>query len=299
MGTRHVYQLRKAGVRSVNESHLRILSIAVFAIGYVVIIIAEMAAPLRDRKKSLVSRLPTNAGLTLLAFITGAFIVRPVALWASLWSSKNSIGLLHTVHLPGWLNFIAAFMLMDLTFYYWHRINHTVHLLWRFHSVHHIDPDLDVTTSFRFHFGEILYSTVFRVLQVSLLGIGPVTYVAYELIFTGATLFHHSNLRIPVDIERRLNRVIVTPRMHGIHHSVVRRELNSNYSVIFRWWDTINGSLLLNIPQSAINIGVGRYQNPEDNSFFKLLALPFRAFTRERASGRPRFGASGRNVLAE
>ncbi len=282
-----------------DENLFKIIGVIILTAGYIGVFFIETAVPLRRRKRPLAGRLGTNAGLTLLTFLTGAMIVGPAAFATSLWSSKNSIGLLYAVPLPAWLRFVAAFLLMDLTFYYWHRINHTVHLLWRFHSVHHIDPDLDVTTSFRFHFGEILYSTVFRVVQITVIGVGPVTYLVFELFFQAATMFHHSNIHLPIQIERRLNRVIVTPRMHGIHHSVVRSELNSNYSVIFRWWDALNGSLLLNVPQSAINIGVGRYQNTEDNGFFKLLALPFRTFTRERAAGRPRFGSSGRNVLAE
>ena len=122
---------------------------------------------------------------------------------------------------------------MDLTFYYWHRLNHLRPLLWRFHNVHHVDPDMDVTTSFRFHLGEVLYSTLFRLLQVGLMGVSPLTYLLYEFIFNCATMFHHSNVRLPLAWERLLNRVFVTPRMHGVHHSALGPETNSNYSVIF------------------------------------------------------------------
>ena len=173
----------------------------------------------------------------------------------------------------------AGVLLMDLTFYYWHRLNHTRPLLWRFHNVHHADPDMDVTTSFRFHWGEVLYSTVFRLLQVGLIGVLPLTYVVYEVVFNCATLFHHSNLRLPVAWERRLNRVFVTPRMHGVHHSAVGPETNSNYSVIFSWWDRLNRSLRLNVGQTDIVIGVPGYLRPGDNRVLPMLALPF---TRQR-----------------
>jgi sterol desaturase/sphingolipid hydroxylase (fatty acid hydroxylase superfamily) len=146
--------------------------------------------------------------------------------------------------------------------------------LWRFHNVHHADPDLDISTSFRFHCGEILYSTVFRVLQAGCLGVLPATYLVYEVLFNCATMFHHSNLSIPVAWERRLNKVFVTPRMHGAHHSVVARETNSNYSVVFSLWDRLNRSLRLNVPQGEIIIGVPGYLRPRDNRFFPLLALP-------------------------
>jgi sterol desaturase/sphingolipid hydroxylase (fatty acid hydroxylase superfamily) len=119
--------------------------------------------------------------------------------------------------------------MMDLTFYYWHRANRSISFFWRFHNVHHIDPDLDISTSFRFHFGEILYSLVFRAGQIYLLGIPLFTHLVYELVFQCATLFHHSNVRLPITFERSLNKIIVTPRMHGIHHSIVKDETNSNW----------------------------------------------------------------------
>ncbi|GBE15854.1 MAG TPA: hypothetical protein ENH32_00565 [Proteobacteria bacterium] len=87
--------------------------------------------------------------------------------------------------------------------------------------------------------------------------------------------------------------------MHGVHHSVVRSELNSNYSVIFRWWDAINRSLVLNVPQSAITIGVGRFQSPEDNRILRLIGLPFESFKRERPPRSPRFGKRDLGTMKE
>jgi sterol desaturase/sphingolipid hydroxylase (fatty acid hydroxylase superfamily) len=216
-----------------------------------------------------------NAALTGLGFLTGVLAVRPAALGAALWAEGHSIGFLHLASLPLWVKVAAGVLLMDLSFYYWHRLNHTRPLLWRFHNVHHADPDMDVTTAFRFHFGEVLYSTVFRLLQVGLIGVVPLTYVVYEVVFNGATLFHHSNLRLPVAWERRLNRVFVTPRMHGVHHSAVGSETNSNYSVIFSWWDRLNRSLRLNVGQRDIVIGVPGYLRPGDNRVLPMLTLPF------------------------
>jgi sterol desaturase/sphingolipid hydroxylase (fatty acid hydroxylase superfamily) len=102
---------------------------------------------------------------------------------------------------------------MDLTFYYWHLANHRLPFLWRFHNVHHIDPDLDVSTAFRFHFGEITLSAVFSLLQVSLIGPSAWAFAAYQLVFQAEVLFHHCNVRLPVRAERLLNKVLVTPRM--------------------------------------------------------------------------------------
>jgi sterol desaturase/sphingolipid hydroxylase (fatty acid hydroxylase superfamily) len=146
--------------------------------------------------------------------------------------------------------------------------------LWRFHNVHHIDPDMDVTTAFRFHFAETFYSTAFRIVQVGVAGIIPFTYLLYEFIFVLATMFHHSNLRLPLALERWLNKIIVTPRMHGVHHSAVGPETNSNYSVIFRWWDHIHKTLRLNVPQAKIVIGVPGYLRPKTTRCSASLPCP-------------------------
>jgi sterol desaturase/sphingolipid hydroxylase (fatty acid hydroxylase superfamily) len=143
-------------------------------------------------------------------------------------------------------------------------------------SVHHIDPDLDVSTAFRFHFGEIGMSAIFRVIQISLIGISPVAFIIYESCFTANTLFHHSNIKMPIKVERILNKFLVTPRMHGIHHSQIKNETNSNYSTVFPWWDWLHRTIRLNIPQKNIVIGIPGYSKKDDNNFWQVLLLPFR-----------------------
>ena len=252
-----------------------IVSVIVIAV-FLMLVILEIRFPLRRRKRSKKERYLINIGVSALALATGGYIVAPVALTLASWNSENSFGLLRVISLPFTAEFIIGFLLMDLTFYYWHRANHAFPLFWRFHNVHHVDPDLDVSTSFRFHFGEVLYSVGFRVLQVCLIGISLFTYLVYELVFQWATMFHHSNVRLPITVERWLNKIVVTPRMHGIHHSIVKDETNSNYSVIFRWWDLMHGTLKLNVNQSDVVVGVPAYLGPEDNKFWNLLAQPFR-----------------------
>jgi sterol desaturase/sphingolipid hydroxylase (fatty acid hydroxylase superfamily) len=135
---------------------------------------------------------------------------------------------------------------------------------------------LDVSTGFRFHFGEVAMSAVFRVLQVALIGVSMPAFAAYEMVFQANTLFHHSNVRLPIGFERLLNKVLVTPRMHGIHHSQLEREANSNYGVVFPWWDRLHRTLGLNVPQAQVTIGVPGYSRPEDNRFVNALLMPFR-----------------------
>jgi sterol desaturase/sphingolipid hydroxylase (fatty acid hydroxylase superfamily) len=248
----------------------------VVATVFVMLLLLETQFSLRQAKYSKAKRFVINAGISAIALATGAYIVAPLAIGLVARASSKSFGLLQIIPLPFVVELVLGLLLLDLTFYYWHRANHAFPFFWRFHNVHHVDPDLDVSTSFRFHFGEVLFSLGFKVLQIYVLGISLPTYLIYELAFQCATLFHHSNVRLPIKIERTLNNIIVTPRMHGIHHSIVKDETNSNYSVIFRWWDLMHGTLRLNVKQSDVVIGVPAYLNPQDNRFLNLLILPFR-----------------------
>ncbi len=203
-------------------------------------------------------------------------LVSPAAKSAMGWSAEENFGILYLFELPNWVEGIFAFLLMDLAFYYWHLANHKVPVLWRFHNVHHIDPDLDVSTSFRFHFGEIALSAIFRIIQISIIGITPALFIIYEICFTANTIFQHSNIKLPIKFERILNKIIVTPRMHAIHHSQFRTETDSNYSTVFSWWDRLHKSIRLNIPHKDIVIGVPGYTISGDNNFGNLLLLPFK-----------------------
>lgn len=247
----------------------------VLAVGLALFLL-ERVLPLRKARSLLLGRLAVNVAVSALAFGAALAFVRPAAQAAFGWSEDQPFGLLHLVALPPALQAVVAFLLMDLSFYYWHLLNHKVPFLWRFHNVHHFDPDLDVSTAFRFHFGEIALSAGLRVVQVLVIGLSGWAYAAYELAFQANTLFHHSNLRLPIRVERALNRVLVTPRMHGIHHSQVQRETNSNYGVVLPWWDRLHRTLGLNVPQSAVVIGVPGYSEPDDNRLWSMIASPFR-----------------------
>ena len=143
-----------------------LIAAAVFALLFVL----ERFFPLRNTTRSLVARLFVNLAISVFTFIAAAGLVQPTARWALRWSAGRPFGLVHVIALPVPLEFVLSFMLMDLGFYHWHVANHRVPFLWRFHNVHHIDPDLDVSTAFRFHFGEIALSTGFSLLQLSLIG---------------------------------------------------------------------------------------------------------------------------------
>ncbi len=249
-----------------------LLAIGVFALFFVL----ERFFPLRKNTRSLLARLLVNVAISALTFAAAVGLVQPAVRWALQWSATRPFGLVHLAALPAPVKFAVSFLLMDLAFYYWHLANHRVPFLWRFHNVHHVDPDLDVSTAFRFHFGEIALSAAFSVAQVSLIGISAWAFAVYQVAFQLEVLFHHSNVRLPIGLERMLNKVIVTPRMHGIHHSQVRRENNSNFGTIFCWWDRLHRTLGLNILQSQLVVGIPGYSLPDDNSVRNTLLMPFR-----------------------
>ena len=257
---------------SVNSPFIPLAAVSIFALLFVL----ERFFPLREGTRSLIGRLLVNLAISALTFVAAIILVQPATRWAVHWSADKPFGLVHLVALPRWAGFALSFLLMDLSFYYWHLANHRVPLLWRFHNVHHTDPDLDVTTAFRFHFGEIAFSSVFNVIAVSAIGISAWAFAIYQLLFQAEVLFHHSNLRLPIGLERLLSKVIVTPRMHGIHHSQIHRENNSNFGTLFTWWDRLHRTLGLNISQSEIVVGIPGYSLADDNRLGTALLMPFR-----------------------
>jgi sterol desaturase/sphingolipid hydroxylase (fatty acid hydroxylase superfamily) len=250
----------------------------IIAVGLLALLLflLERFFPLRRNTRSLLARLVVNIAISALTFVAAAGLVQPAARWALRWSADKPFGLIHLTVLPVWAEFALSFLLMHLGFYYGHLANHRVPFLWRFHNVHHLDPDLDVSTAFRFHFGEITLSSVFSIVQISSIGISPCAFAIYEIAFQAEVLFHHSNLRLPIGFERLLSKLVVTPRMHGIHHSQVQRENNSNFGTVFTWWDRLHRTLGLNIPQNEVIVGIPGYALPEDKRVTNALLMPFR-----------------------
>lgn len=200
---------------------------------------------------------------------------RPVVSPLAAMVARRRWGLLQRLPLPPLVRHVGGVILLDYTLYLWHGLLHRVPALWRFHAVHHIDLDLDASTALRFHFGELLASVPYRIAQVVLLGIGPATLATWQRLLFVSVLFHHSGIRLPIALERLVAVFIVTPRMHGIHHSIVREEMDSNWSSGLTVWDLVHGSLRLNVPQQALEIGVAAFREPEDVTLATMIRLPF------------------------
>ncbi len=233
--------------------------------------------PLRRQRYSAWRRALLNFVFSAPAFALARLALIPIPLAAAWWAQQRGIGFLHWLSAPPWLAGVAGFVYMDWVYYWWHYATHAVPVLWRFHNVHHTDLDLDVTTAARFHFGEIVASIPFRILAVIAFGVRPLTLLVFEICFESATLFHHSNWRLPLGLERALNRVIVTPRMHGIHHSIVRRETDSNWGTIFSFWDRVHRTLRVDLAQDEIEIGVASYREDRELTVARLWTMPFRS----------------------
>ena len=238
--------------------------------------VAERRRPLRRQVEPGVARIGRNLAIGLLAGATTAASEFPVVAPVQALAERGRLGLLRQLPMPRALRVVLGFLLLDYTLYLWHRANHRAALLWRFHAVHHVDLDLDATTGLRFHFGELAMAAAFRAAQVLLLGVDRDTLRLWQQMLIVSVVFHHSNLELPAQVERRLNAVLVTPRMHGIHHSTRADDTDSNYSSLLSCWDRLHQSLRLDVSQAAVTIGVPGFSRPEDVTLEQSLALPFR-----------------------
>lgn len=200
---------------------------------------------------------------------------RPVVERLTALVERRRWGVLKRARLPQLLEVSLAVLLMDYTLYLWHVLTHRAPLLWRFHMAHHVDLDLDASTALRFHFAELVLSVPWRAAQIMALGISPLSFSVWQNFLFLSIMFHHSNVRLPVGVERSLNRLVVTPRMHGIHHSTVREETDSNWSSGLTIWDRLHGTLRLNVPHDEITIGVPAFRQPEEVALAKILIMPF------------------------
>jgi sterol desaturase/sphingolipid hydroxylase (fatty acid hydroxylase superfamily) len=247
-----------------------------FGVALGALFVAERRRPLRRQREPGVERLGRNVTLGMLAGATTAASEMPLVAPAQHLAERGRMGLLRQLPLPKALRVILGFLLLDYTLYLWHWLNHASPFLWRFHAVHHVDRDLDSTTGLRFHFGELALAAGFRALQVIALGVDRGTLRLWQQALVVSVIFHHSNLELPIETEALLNAVVVTPRMHGIHHSTRGDETNSNFSSLLSCWDRLHRSLRLDVPQSAVTIGVAGFSEAEDVTLERSLTLPFR-----------------------
>lgn len=240
----------------------------------------ESRRPLRRRRAPRPRRIARNLALAGVTAAVLTAIQEPILRPFAERVERDRAGLLQQFAMPDLARIAAGVLLLDYTLWWWHWANHRIPFFWRFHLVHHTDRDMDTSTALRFHFGEMTLATFFRAAQVRLLGTDRRTVAIWNAMLIPSILFQHSNTRLPCRVDRALANVIVTPRMHGIHHSVREEERNTNWSSLFPWWDWMHGTLLLDVPQSAVGVsGFG------GGSLRTMLTLPFDAVFGLGASG--------------
>lgn len=220
----------------------------------------------------------TGRNLTLLAInlALGPLIVVPVTLWAT----GFSLGL-RPDWWSGWAGLLLDLLLLDLWIYWWHRANHVLPALWRFHAVHHLDETLDTTSAFRFHAGEVALSALVRAIVIVLFDLPLASVILFEALVQTSAIFHHSDARLPARLERALALVIVTPSIHWVHHHALRADTDSNYGTFFSFWDRLFGSRSRTRRTPAMPIGV---EHQHDLPLPALLASPFAAQPRANAA---------------
>jgi sterol desaturase/sphingolipid hydroxylase (fatty acid hydroxylase superfamily) len=215
------------------------------------------------------SRVVKNLVLAGFNFIASPLIVIPVSAWAAF----------HGLHWrpdwwSGYLGLGIDLLLLDLWIYWWHRANHVLPFLWRFHEVHHLDEMLDTTSALRFHFGEVVLSSLVRAVVIFILAVPLTSVVVFETLVLVSALFHHSNVKLPSWFERVLGWIVVTPAIHWVHHHAIRRDTDSNYSTILSIWDRLFASCSLHKRSADMKIGV------EDGAECGLPGLIVRPFHR-------------------
>jgi len=258
-----------------SESDLRL---AVFVGLFVLLALLETRFPRRQRVYPRSSRWPTNLGLSVLNTIVARILIPLAGVGAATYATSNGFGMLPRLPLPGWLETVLFLLLFDLTIYLQHRLFHRVPWLWRLHRVHHTDPDYDVTTGNRFHPLSILLSGLIKTALILLTGPQAVAVVSAEILLNATSMFNHSNIRVPLWLDRRLRVCIVTPDMHRVHHSVEESEHNHNFGFNFSWWDRIFSTYLdqPRVGHQAMDIGIKGFQTADSIRLGRLLIQPLK-----------------------
>ena len=251
-----------------------LIFIAVFAL----MLILEAFIPRHPIVDSKLRRVGINLTLTGVNILLVKLVFGAAAIGAARFAEDRGWGLFNYLEWPDGLEFFLAMVFLDLMIYLQHVVVHMIPLFWRFHVVHHSDLDLDVSSGLRFHPIEILGSMLFKIGLIFALGPSAIAVLIFEAILNGMAQFSHSNITLPENLDRLLRYVIVTPDMHRIHHSVEKRETNSNFGFNLSIWDRALGTYIHDAlkPQPRIIIGVSQFRTSEEVSLKNLLMMPFR-----------------------
>ncbi|NJM29854.1 MAG: sterol desaturase family protein [Rhizobiales bacterium] len=237
------------------------------------VLIAERIFPMaKVHVANRIARLAKNFTLAGINTVLSPLIVIPLSAYAAQYALDW-----RPVWWSGWSGLAADILILDFWIYWWHRANHVVPFLWRFHEIHHLDETLDASSAVRFHFGEVLLSALVRGALIFLLDVPLASVVVFETLLFFSTVFHHSNMRLPREIEAPLSRLIVTPSIHWVHHHAIRRDTDSNYATLLSVWDRLFASRSATARTEEMPVGVER---EFDRPLPQLISRPFRRIVR-------------------
>jgi sterol desaturase/sphingolipid hydroxylase (fatty acid hydroxylase superfamily) len=237
----------------------------------------EALYPRRQRLYSRVLRWSANLGISVINQVFVRLLIPATAVALAAYSSEQGLGLMNQVVLPVWVAIPVAVMVLDLAIYLQHIVCHLVPVLWRFHRMHHADLDFDVTTGIRFHPLSILLSALIKLLVVLAIGPPVIAVLIFEVLLNATSMFNHSNLKVPIVVDRLLRYVVVTPDVHRIHHSTDHAEMNRNFGFNFPWWDRLFGTYLDQPARGHENmlVGLEQFRTRGDLGLGRMLIQPF------------------------
>lgn len=235
----------------------------------------EAVLPARKRVLPRLARWRTNLSLSILGSVVGAIMAPVLALSIAAYASAQGWGLLNQISLNPWVAGTLAVILLDLAIWAQHVAFHHVPWLWRLHSVHHTDRDLDATSGVRFHPVEIGVSLLWKAIVILALGPSVIAVLVFEVVLNATAIFTHSNISLPPRLDRILRYVFVTPDMHCIHHSVIERETNSNYGFNLSLWDRLFRTYR-HAANGTLTLGLSEHQTERPARLLPMLLLPFR-----------------------
>ena len=261
-----------------NVTFEAVTRLAAFALVFAALALWEVFSPRRPLAAGRKGRWPSNLGILVVDVLVVRVLIPTAAVGAALFAAGNGWGLLRLAELRLSVASILGFLALDLAIYAQHVMFHKVPLLWRLHRMHHADLDVDVTTGLRFHPIEILISLAIKIVVVLALGIPAVAVLAFEVVLNATSMFNHSNVAMPAWLDRALRRVMVTPDMHRVHHSVIRRETDSNFGFNLPWWDRLFGTYRAEpeAGHTGMTLGLPNFRDPGELRLDRLLTQPFR-----------------------
>lgn len=245
----------------------------------VIIVMAlwEVAAARRALGHKTWVRWPSNIALGLIDILLVRWTAPVAGLGLAFLAEESGWGVLKVLPLPAWLAILAAVLALDLIHYAVHRLMHAVPILWRLHLVHHADLDVDFTTGYRHHPFEALLVATVHLLAIFMLGVPPAAVVLFSALSNVIAVYTHGNVRTAGPVDRLLRSVVMTPDVHIVHHSAVRRETDSNFGLVLTWWDRLFGTYRPRPAAGfqAMTLGLDYFREPRDLRLDRMLVIPF------------------------